>query len=226
MQLNASETEDGASPSSVFHRGVVRCQLPIINIPFDLSKAQDAREAAAKKMREAAGGVAPKKEFHRGDSVIIQDHQSKRWTGKGIVAEIPREGHQSYLVETDTGIKLWNWKFLRKLVVPADIAWKVTGCEAQVGPGTRSCMKGSRLLSQQESSETGASLGASLDRPRHSSPGSGSSGLSGKGVQFSSQIRVAWVDSSDEEEAGDTVFKENRSRPQHVKKRKDGRQGE
>ncbi len=90
VQLNSSEREDGASPSSIFHQGVVRCQLPSLRIPFNLTKAKEAREAAAVKMREEAGGVKPREEFHRGDAVIIQDHKTRRWTGKGMVAEIPR----------------------------------------------------------------------------------------------------------------------------------------
>ncbi len=224
VQMNAMEREDGSSPSTIFQKGVVRCQLPSLRIPVDLEKAKASREEAAQKMRKAAGGVAPRKEFIRGDEVVIQDHKSKRWTGRGVIAEILREGHRSYFIDTDSGVKLRNGKFLKK---PVDSAQKVTGCGA--GLRVRSCMKGARLT-QQRSRLTqhrgSVSVGPSLAGAEQSAPGLSASGSPREGVRFAPKVRVTGVDNKEPEEVVDIIFKEDRPRPQRVspaKRKHDGR---
>lgn len=179
-QLNNTERVDGRSPSSIFHHGVVWSQLPSLRLPFDLAKAKKAREKAAVQMRQSATGVKPRKEFQRGDQVVIKDPKTKRWMGQGRVVKAPRLGHRSYVIETGSGLKLWSGKILRPVPGP-DSVRSLGGLNDH---GSRSCLKGGRAAS------LGSDSDSNPDGPPYSHQSPTAGGQPKPGIQFSPEARL------------------------------------
>ena len=83
--------------------------------PVDLEKEKMLREKGAVRMRAAMSGVVAKeKEFERGDTVVLQDPSTGKWTREATVEEA-REGARSYTVVDDRGaIRLRSGRMMRR----------------------------------------------------------------------------------------------------------------
>ena len=110
-EFRNSEMADGPSPAQMFYKRQVRGKLPELRRKINLTEDEGTREDRRQKYLSKRNGIL-KQTFSVGQTVWIQNMNTKRWDIPGTIQQV-RSKRRSYYVDTESGVKLRNAMYLK-----------------------------------------------------------------------------------------------------------------